>query len=52
MLTTIAAYMMERHFTSINSFATFLDDEDICQMLPVCAEQFDRGVRMLGESMR
>ncbi|RDX50427.1 hypothetical protein OH76DRAFT_1402463 [Lentinus brumalis] len=38
------AYMMERHFTSINSFATFLDDEDICQMLPVCAEQFDRGI--------
>ncbi|TBU45207.1 hypothetical protein BD309DRAFT_860573 [Dichomitus squalens] len=38
------AYMMERHFGAINNFAMFLDDEDVCQMLPVRAEQFEQGI--------
>ncbi|RPD64871.1 hypothetical protein L227DRAFT_571326 [Lentinus tigrinus ALCF2SS1-6] len=38
------AYMTERHFTAINSFATFLDDEDVSQMLPVRGDQFDKGI--------
>ncbi|KAI0721342.1 hypothetical protein C8T65DRAFT_631383 [Cerioporus squamosus] len=38
------AYMTERHFAAINSFVTFLDDQDVCQMLPVRADQFDSGI--------
>ena len=36
--------MMERHFAAINNFAMFLDDEDVCQMLPVRADHFEQGV--------
>ena len=43
-LNTVLAYMTERHFTAINSFATFLDDEDVSQMLPVRGDQFEQGV--------
>ena len=40
----LPAYMMERHFAAINNFAMFLDDEDVCQMLPVRADHFEQGV--------
>lgn len=35
---------MERHFAAINNFAMFLDDEDVCQMLPVRGDYFEQGV--------
>ena len=41
------AYMLERHFSAINNFAMFLDDEDISQMLPVSRDSFEAGVRPL-----
>ncbi|KAI1793858.1 hypothetical protein LXA43DRAFT_998678 [Ganoderma leucocontextum] len=38
------AYLMERHFAAINNFAMFLDDEDVCQMLPVRGDHFEHGI--------
>ncbi|KAH9944126.1 uncharacterized protein BXZ73DRAFT_39528 [Epithele typhae] len=37
------AYILERHFASINNFAMFLDDEDIAQLLPIKGESFEAG---------
>ena len=39
-----SGYMLERHFSAINNFAMFLDDEDVCQMLPIRKELFEAGV--------
>ena len=44
----LTAYMTEPHFLAIHNFATFLDDQDIAQMLPVREDQFEQGVSVQG----
>lgn len=38
------AYALERQQAAGNSFAMVLDDQDICQLLPLRADQFEQGV--------
>ena len=38
------AYAMERHMGTGNGWALSLDDQDICQLLPLRGDQFEQGV--------
>lgn len=40
----LIAYAMERQMGSGNGWALCLDDQDVCQLLPLRGDQFERGV--------
>ena len=44
-LRVCSAYTAERQQAASSNFALELDDQDICQLLPVRGDQFDLGVR-------
>lgn len=38
------AYSMERQMGTGNGWASSLDDQDVCQLLPLRSDQFEQGV--------